>query len=88
MCRVGSAFGDESCHLADEVLEIAEGLEPVGDDVVVDPDVLVDEDVAEADRLADGARECRGADAVLATIRTSSTTGYLALAVTAAANSR
>jgi hypothetical protein len=37
--------GDEGCHLADEVFEVAEGLEPVDDDVVVDPDVIVDEDV-------------------------------------------
>jgi hypothetical protein len=58
---VGSAFGDEGCQLADEVLKVAEGLEPVGDDVVVDPDVLVNQDVTEADRLTDRARECRSA---------------------------
>ncbi len=46
--------------------EVGEGLEPVGDDVVVDPYVLVDQDIAEAHRPADRAREHAGADAVLA----------------------
>jgi hypothetical protein len=59
-------MGDEGCHLADEVFEVAEGLEPADDDVVVDPDVIVDQHVAEAHRLADRARERGGADAVLA----------------------
>ncbi len=53
-------MGNEGCHLADEVFEVGEGIEPVDDNVVVDPDVVVDEDVAEADRLADRAREPRG----------------------------
>jgi hypothetical protein len=57
--RAGSGVGNEGCYLADEVFEVAQGLEPVDDDFVVDPGVIVDQDVAEANRLADGARQRR-----------------------------
>ena len=33
-------MGDEGCHLADQVSEVVERLEPVDDDAVVNPDVL------------------------------------------------
>jgi hypothetical protein len=39
--------------MANEVFKVAEGLEPVNDDVVIDSDVFADQDVAEAHRLAD-----------------------------------
>src|ERR1700722_20315897 len=58
--------GDVRCHLADEVLEVAQSLEAVDDDVVVDPDVVMNQDIAEAHRLADGPCQRGSKDAVLA----------------------
>lgn len=57
--------GNEGCHLADEVFEIAEGFETLDDDVVVDSDVLVNQNITESDRLTDRAREGRRADAMV-----------------------